>query len=218
MTCDDYQIALDQLAAGASALVSAAEVDAHVASCAACAAYASLSRKVSQTMMNTLTISPPPLDLEAMRVRVRRFRRQVTRGLLLWPLLFGVGLMVLNRFVVGWPGSWSREILSTALATAFAFALVAVQLRRHATRLTALEATGDAELLDGLRAELDRRIHNERQGWWVLPIVLVLFHWQFAGLAAPPVPILVYEVCLLALVPVGIVRYRRAKRERALLG
>jgi hypothetical protein len=43
MTCDDYQIAFDQQRAGASPRIEAAALDAHVATCADCAAYVSLS-------------------------------------------------------------------------------------------------------------------------------------------------------------------------------
>ena len=216
MTCDDYQIALDQRQAWVHSALSAAELDDHVAACAACTAYVSLSRKVAASMMNTISLAPPVLDVDAMRAHVTKFRRQARRALTLWPVVFGAA-MLLNRVVVDWPATWTQAVISAVISTAIAYALMAHRTRRHIAELRALEAKSGDEMLAGLRAELDRRVRNERQGWWVLPIVLVAFHWQFVGWTWPSGALLMFELCYLALIPLGLVRYRRAKRERALL-
>ena len=74
------------------------------------------------------------------------------------------------------------------------------------------------ELVGGLRAELDRRLRSETRGWWAYALPGILFHWQFVGWRLPSGPVLAFELLYLALIPLAIVRYRRAKRERALLG
>jgi hypothetical protein len=218
MTCDEYQIAFDQLAVGASSTVPAAEVDAHVTTCAACTAYVSLSRKVTARMTNTISASPPPLDIAAMRARVSTFRRRANLWLVIWPVSVFTSLLLLTQVVV--PGNtWGTHAVPTAaLATVFGWALFAFHTRRQLSRLTAIEVASGDGLVARFRAELDRRVRTERQGWWVLPIVLVGFHWRFVGWALPSGPLLVFELCYIALFPLGIVRYRRAKRERALLG
>ena len=216
MTCDDYQIAFDQLAAGASTSVSAAEVDAHVAACAACTAYASLSRKLSVSLMNTLSMSPPPLDLDAMRVRIDRLRRRTRRWMALGPAFFfawGVFIQVVVHRVGA-----DFAVISSLFGALLFYAVWAAWTRRYTAAIAALEAKSGDDLVVGLRAELDRRVRSERDGWWVLPIVLALYHWKFAGLAMPSLRILIVEIVLVSLVPLAIVRYRRAKRERALLG
>jgi hypothetical protein len=218
MTCDDYQIAFGQLGAGASSGAPAAEVDAHLAACAACAAYASLSRKVNGSMMNTLSLSPPPLDLDAMRAHVTKFRRQASRTLMIWPVAFGAFFLV--SLLLG-PGRATvlGAVVGAAVGAGVSYAILALWTRRYIASLTALEAKSGNELVAGMRAELDRRVRTEREGWWVLPILLVLFHWRFVGWALPTQPYIVaFELCFLALFPLGIVRHRRAKRERALLG
>jgi hypothetical protein len=222
MTCDDYQVAADQLAAGASATIAAAELDAHVATCAACTAYASMSRRMTDSMLNTIALSTPPLDLAAMRARIMRFRRQATRGLMIWPLAFGAAMFICQlTFPAGarWAGagSWKAAAFGSVIACALTTVVMALYIRRHVAGLTALQARSGDDLVAGVRAELDRRIRNERQGWWFLPIVLALFHWRFVGWALPSGALLVYELCFVPLFPLGIVRYRRAKRERALL-
>lgn len=218
MTCDDYQIAFDQLAAGATSPLSAAEVDAHVAVCATCTAYASLSRKVHERMMNTISISPPPVSLDAMRARIAHFRRQATRGVTIFPVVFGVLMMIMERFILPSHPTWIASVVTAIVGAAVAWALLAFLTKRRIASLKALHTTSDDGLVAGFRAELDRRIRNEVQGWWVLPIVLAAFHWRFVGWALPSGPLLAFELCYLALFPLGIVRYRRVKRERALLG
>jgi len=217
MTCDDYQIGFDQQQAGVSSAMPAAELDAHVAACAACTAYVSLSRKVSASMMNAVALGPPPIDVDTMRARVTLFRRRAIRWRTIGPLVFGVGLIVNHVFVIPLAGSLVAAVMTAALATALACGFLAFRYRRYLADLKALEAKSGHELLAGLRAELDRRIRSERQGWWVLPIVLALYHWRFAGLNAPSPGMLVFELCYLALIPIGVVRYRRSVRERALL-
>lgn len=218
MTCDDYQMAFDQLAAGATSPLSAGEVDAHVAACATCTAYASLSRKVHERMMNTISISPSPLALDVMRARIAHFRRQARRGVTIFPVAFGALTLIMQRFIVPSHPSWIAAVVTAVAGAAIAWAILAFLTRRRLASLTELHTTSDDGLVAGLRAELDRRIRNEVQGWWVLPIVLAAFHWRFVGWALPSGPLLVFELCYLALFPLGIVRYRRAKRELALLG
>jgi hypothetical protein len=220
MTCDDYQIAFDQQQAAVPSSISAAKFEAHVAACAACTAYVSLSRKVATSMLNTMALSPPVLDVDAMRTRVTNFRRQARRGPLKASLLFAPLFFLLMESLAGW--SSPRAAITNAMIAAFAGCLFYVfQIhfqRRQLANLTALEIKSGDDLAVGMRAELDRRVRNERQGWWVLPIVLVAFHWRFLGWELPSGLFLAFELCYLALIPLGVVRYRRAKRERALLG
>lgn len=220
MTCDDYQIAFDQQHAGVSSAISAAEFDAHVAECAACTAYVSLSEKVSSSMMTALSQSPAPVDVDAILGRVTDFRRHMARSLTLFPLAVGV---VMLAYFVAIEGFSLRGLIASLVGAAFGtgvgYGVLALILRRRLAGLRALEGRSGGELVAGWRAELDRRIRNERQAWWLLPLLLAIFHQRFVGFAAPPLPYLVFEICLLAIpLPISIVRYRRLVRERALLG
>lgn len=220
MTCDDYQIAFDQRQAGVGSSIPVADVDAHVAGCAACTAYVSLSEQVSSAMMTTLSQSPPPLDADAILGRVIDFRRRMTRSVALFPL--AVGVVMLGYFVAV-RGVSLRGVLASlmgaAVGTAVGYGVLTPMLRGRLAGLKALESRSGEALVAGLRAELDRRLRSERQAWWLLPLLLAVFHLNFVGWAAPSLPYLVFELCYLAIpLPFGIVRYRRLARERALLG
>ncbi len=212
MTCDDYQIAFEQQRAGASSAVPRSELDAHVATCAACVAYVSVSEKVSTSMMTTLSQSPAPLDADAILRRVTAFRRGMTRALILFPL--AIGLATLGRFIVEGQFSLRAGLLGVAVGTAVCYGFLALMLRRRLAGLKALESSSGDALVVGLRAELDRRIRIERQAWWLLPPILVGYHLVESASYLP----YVFDMCFLAIaLPISIVRYRRLVRERALL-
>ena len=218
MTCDDYQIAFDQLHAGALRR-RAQRTHAHVATCAACTAYVALSEKVSASMMTTLAQSPAPLDANAILGRVAELRRSMARSLAVFPLL--IGLVMLGYFIVERGFSLRGVIASlvgVAVGAAACYGFLTLMLRRRLAGLKALESRSGDALVAGLRSGLDRRIRTERQAWWVLPLVLVGLHLAQVGLAAPSLPFLVFEICYLAIpLPITIVRYRQLVRERALL-
>jgi len=220
MTCDDYQIAFDQQHAGASSAIAAAELDAHVAACAGCTAYVSLSEQVSNSMMTTLSRSPAPLDADAILGRVADFRRRTSRSLVLFPVF--VGVVMLGYFVAVRGFSLRAVIASLVGVTIGALAcygFLTLVLRRRLVDLQALESRSGDALVAGFRAELDRRIRTERQAWWVLPLLLAILHLTFVGMTAPTLPYLVFEILYLAIpLPISIVRYRRLVRTRALLG
>lgn len=220
MTCDDFQIALDQRQAGVPSAIAAADVDAHVATCATCTAYVSLSEKVRMSMMSTLSRSPAPPDAAKILARITDLRRNIARSVALVPIL--VGIVMLGSFI-SMRGFSLRALIvslvSVGVGGIVAYGFLALVMKRRMAELAALERTSGHTLVAGLRAELDRRIRNERQAWWFLPLLLVGFHLAFVGLAAPPLPYLVLDVCYLAIpLPISIVRYRRLVRERAVLG
>jgi hypothetical protein len=219
MTCDDYQIAFDQQHAGVSSAIASAAFDAHVAACAGCTAYVSLSEKVSNAMMTTLSRSPAPLDAGAILDRVADYRRRMTRSLVAFSVV--VGVVMLGYFVVVRGFSLRGLIASlvgAVVGASVGYGVLMLMFRRRLADLKALETQSGEALVVGLRAELDRRIRTERQNWWVLPIILVGFHLMFVGLAAPSLPYLIFEICYLAIpLPISITRYRRLVRERALL-
>jgi hypothetical protein len=219
MTCDDYQIAFDQQQAHVSSAISAAELHAHVATCAECAAYVSVSEQVSTSMMTTLARSPAPLDLDAILARVGHLRRDLTRSLVKVLLIVGV-LMV--SFFVGFHGFSPRGLLAglvgAGVGGAVAYGVLRLIFRRRLAELQALESTSGTALIAGLRAELDRRIRTERQAWWLLPMILAAYHVSAFGFAAPNLPFLLIDICYPTVVlPTSIARYRRLVRERALL-
>ncbi len=219
MTCDDYQIAYDQQQAGATAATPAAELDAHVAACATCTAYVALSEKVSTAMMTTLAHSPAPLDTDAFLDRIGQFRRQAARTMAVIPLLAGV---ITLCDLVSERGFTVRGVLislvSAAVGAIAGYGVLALILRRRISGLKALERRSGDALVAGLRAELDHRIRTERQAWWLLPLLLAVFHLTNIGLTVPALPYLVLEIACLAIpLPITVVRYRRLVRERALL-
>jgi hypothetical protein len=212
MTCDDYQIAFEQQRAGASSAITRDELDAHVATCAACTAYVSVSEKVSSSMTTTLSQSPAPLAADAILVRVSAFRRGMTRYLIVFPL--AIGLATLVRFVIQGEFSLRASLLGTAVGTAVCYGYLRLVLQRRMADLKALERSSGDGLVAGFSAELDRRIRLERQAWWVLPPILVGYHLLETESVMP----YVFDVCFVAIVlPISIVRYRRLVRERALL-
>jgi hypothetical protein len=216
MTCDEYQIAFDQLAAGATPSVTRDEVDAHIAGCAACSAYVAMSRKVTDSMMTTISASPPAPALDAMH-KLLEMRRNTTRARFVGPVLFGVMMLAINLFIDR-TGTVLGAVISSLFSGALFYAAWGWLTNRHLTKLGKINTSSRDELVVGVRAELDRQLRNERQTWWLLPALLVLFHWQFAGWARPSAAVLLVELLLIATVARSIVRYHRAKRERALLG
>ena len=216
MTCDDNQIAFDQHAAGATASISVADVEAHVATCEACTAYVALSRKVTMAMLTS--VADAPFDRDAMRAKIDAIQTRAAR----WPFLGAVlsgGLLLANRLWGNWPGPLRQTVIMVAVTTLGTFALWTYFTRRYVRSLASLRTKSGQELVVGMRAELDRRMRREREGWWVIPILLVAYHAQFVGLAWTRWDwTLAMELLLLATIPIGIVRYRNAKRERALLG
>lgn len=220
MTCDDYQIAFDQRHAGVSSVIPAAELDAHVAACAACTAYVSLSEQVSNSMMTTLSRSPAPLDADTILARVTALRRQMARSLVLLPVFVGV---VMFGYFIAERGFSLRAVIASLVGVAVGavacYAFLRLVLRRRVADLQALESQSGDALVAGFRVELDRRIRTERQAWWVLPLLLVVLHLTFVGMTAPTLPYLVFEILYLAIpLPISIVRYRRLVRARAVLG
>jgi hypothetical protein len=171
-------------------------------------------------MMTTLSKSPAPLDAAAILGRVTDFRRRMARSLALFPLVIGV--MMLGYFVVAQGFSLRgliASVVGAAIGTGVGYGVLTLMLRRRLAGLKAVATRSGDGLVAGLRAELDRRIRNERQAWWLLPILLAVFHLTFVGFAAPSLAYLIFEICYLAIpLPISIVRYRRLVRERALLG
>jgi len=219
MTCDDYQIAFDQHQAGGHPAVSLAEVTAHVATCAACAAYVSISQKVSESMTTTLAQSPPALDLGAIAAQVSHLRRRMVRGVITFSLAMGAAVLAYNLAAHGVSlRSVIVRVVGAVVGTAACYGVLALWQRRRIARLAALERMSGEALLTGWRAELERQMRTERQAWWLMPLLVVLFQATNVGWAWPSPLYLVFEIaCLAIALPITIVRYRRLARERALL-
>ena len=215
MSCDEIQIAFEQLEAGAPAALGRTEIDDHVTGCASCAAYVRVTRKVSESMANVLTMSPGLIDVGGMRERIRAERRRARRGLVFGPLAFGALLAALS---LSGGQSAVGAIVQVAVATALFAAFIWWMQRRHQGELAAVEARGGEELLAGLRGVLTREIDQLRSSFWVLPGLAVLFNHEalLAG-ALPDLRGLLVAAGLLAMTGYAALRRRRLIRERALL-
>jgi len=216
MTCDDYQIAFEQQMAGASTAVTAAQVAEHVTGCASCAGYVTVSRKVSESVANTLTLSPALPDLEAMTAHIGRERRRTVRGLVLGPLIFGAGLLLAR---LADSSATAGLLVGTAISAVLFAAFVAYRVRRRLAQLAALERVTGGELVTGLRRDLTHEIGQLRSTRYVFPIcLLALFLDDLLSLRVPDVFKLALAAAVLAMVPYLVRRHRRLVRERALLG
>lgn len=216
MTCDNYQIAFEQQMAGVSAAVADAQLAAHIAGCATCAAYVRVSREVSESVASTLTLSPAPLGLEAMTAHIERERRRTMRGFVVGPLIFAAGL-TLARLADSSPTA--GLFVGTAISAALFAAFVVYGGRRRLAQLAALERATGGELVAGLRRDLTREIRQLRPARYVLPICVVATYADL--LLWPRMPDffeLAVAAGMLVLVPYLVLRHRRLVRERDLLG
>ena len=219
MTCDDVQIAFEQQTAGVVAALSTAELDAHVSTCAACTAYIALSKELSDSL--TMPTGDLP-DVGAIASRAAGDARKLRRATIAIPLFVTAVLVALRLATVD---VTPRALIGTLVGAAAGYAAGYIAfrwlLRRPIAELQGLDRAMPFDLIASWRRELDRRIRNERQAWWLGPTLLVAFHLIVAGIGVPPTPYLVFELaCLAALaviLPVTVRRYRRLRRERELL-
>jgi hypothetical protein len=221
MTCDDYQIAFEQQLAGPPGPIAPAELEAHVAACASCAAYLTVSRKVSESMSTALSLSPAPLGLEAMRERIALEHRRARRGYWFAPLI-AVAVMVLTNLE-------DLASLRTAVAVtigalvggAVGAAVWHAVSRRRLANLAALERASGGQLVDGFRQEIERTIRDARFALWFVPAMTAVGLILDGNLLRGERPGLMWLVLIpltLASLPISAVRLRRARRERATLG
>lgn len=220
MTCDDFQIAFDQQQAGAPSAIAAAEVAAHVATCASCTAYVAVSEQVSTSMSSTLSRSAAPLEIDAIFMRVAEARRGLARSVVLLPVTIAAVMFFYFAAERGFtPRGIGASLVGAVGGAAVGYAMMRVMMHRRLAELRTLEGRYGDTLLTGWRDELDRRIRTERQNWWVLPLVLFVFHAVFFGPTLPALPIVALEILYLAIpIPISVRRYQRLVRERDLLG
>jgi hypothetical protein len=210
MTCDDFQIAFDQRHAGAPAAISSTDVDAHVATCAVCTAYAALSAELAGS------ISTEPLPgVETIVARAAATTRKLRRERIALPLfvsgvLVALQLATLDRSVVAILGG----AVGGYVAGYFIFGWL---MRRPLAALHALGGASHDDVLASWRTELDRRIRNERHTWWLLPALLVPLH-VLADSTPYRVLEIAYAAALVVVLPLSVRRYRQLVRERAELG
>ena len=166
-------------------------------------------------MSNTLTMSPAPLDTDAMRAHVAKFRRwtQGSTKLVLAIVTCGsLGYSIVTR------GLRTPDALFNAALILLVSIVVAIAMRPRVWALKTLESKSGDDLLAGMRAELDHRLFIQRLSFVALPIFVVAFQLYFAGLSRPPLLFGVFEfVAIVVLMPLAAIRYRRWKRERAQL-
>jgi len=205
MTCDDYQIAFDQQH----------DVGAHVATCAECAAYVSLSGKLSRSMLTAFSAAPPLPTTDHILARIRDANRRLRRSMVLAMLAPAIAVLAWRLAIDSVTPRTVLAALAGAIAGyAVAWVVLAVMMRKHLANLTDV-----TDPIARWRRELDRRIRNERQAWWLLPVLLAVGHLSIIGWRAPSLGWLVVEILYLAIpLPLSAWRYRRAVRERAKLG
>jgi hypothetical protein len=215
MTCDDYQIAFEQLEAGASAPIGRAELDAHVAGCAECAPYVAVSRKASQTMSASTTLAPvPPFELIADFVSHERHQLSL-RGAG-WASLFLVGMFTIDTL----GGMPLDEAIAKSFTTLVVTVIGVVLWRRHRLRtLGRIERQGSAQLLELMKRELDQRIRAAKTVRWLSPLLLGMMYLLYAEPGALELHHVAYAVAMLAIAWIWTpIAGRRARRERELLG
>jgi hypothetical protein len=224
MTCDDYQIAFDQQRAGVSSAIDAAAFDAHVATCADCTAYVSLSGKVNRTMTDAISNAPTMPDLGAILARVSDAKQKLLRVRTRVPIAVIPTVLLLSLAEKAENGVSVRHVFIALIAAAIgalgSYALggpiMKWTLGRRMAELQALEASTGEALVTGWRRELDRRIREWRKSWLLYPMLLAVFHLTSVGWRAPYGFYLAFEVISVVLwVWITVRGYRRDVRERA---
>jgi len=182
MTCDDFQIAFDQRSAGAESAVPAAELDAHLASCETCGAYASLSRKLSTAMSTTIALAPAPLDLDSMRARIATLTARARRYARMRPLVLA-GVAIVSTALLwldrqGAPNFSVATVLvnvaNLAWVTALMYWVTGREMTTRLRELAALQFASDQTLVAGYRAQLDLRIRTRS----LLGLLTLIGGWQ----------------------------------------
>lgn len=214
MTCDDFQIAFEQHGADAVAAIPREEVDEHFAACATCTAYASASRKVAASM--STAIATAPFDADSVRAQIKQTTEKSTLWVPLSTLFFGLTQVPLQLHSAS--GKVPQALVAAAIATALWYVGMRFITRRRGVQLSKLSMRTGDDLVVGWRAEMDRRVKQEAQGWYVFPILVVVIQAVFAGTSLPTPFVFAMELLMLAMLPLTFIRHRRAKRERALLG
>ena len=211
MTCDDFQIAFEQLQAGAESAVSAAVVDAHINTCAACTAYVALSQKVSTAMSNTISLAPTPPTIEAMRGFVAKMRKD-TMVRLAAPLVLYAIAAIVHLLHYGTLPSKHQFVLMGLTSS-----LIYVIFFKRIARLNALQNADDGEFVGAMRAELTRRIRVSALLLVVATHAIFIAHVATYGLAMPTPMMSVFIVAAIIVLPFNVIRLRRLIRERAQL-
>jgi hypothetical protein len=214
MTCDDWQIAFEQRSAGAETSVSAAELDAHIASCAACTAYVALSRKVTMSLNHSIATAPPPLSLDEIRARLAKIHRRMRRAPIMSAVATAAAMMMMQLYEhPGDLGGLVAAVIGVAIGTGLVLAAMAPRRRRELAEAAAVQTASDGSLLRSYRDRLDREITGNRNVLILAPIVAVLLVlWKY-----PQWPWMVLAAGAVVNIPVAVVAYRRRVRERALL-
>jgi predicted anti-sigma-YlaC factor YlaD len=210
-TCDEFQLGLEMNRHGAVPPIPVAELDEHLASCPACAAYRNATEGVD-AMTATHWQHEQPIDTAVIRERVQHAAKALQKRW--WPIPMGIAILVLLGLATGRgfdPGSVSAMVI-----------LGGWTLWRHTSRRRALLAAtqgSDVDLVHGLRTHLDQEARQLR--WGLLGTVVVVVASSSALMWSSSAGVIVtatlYAMLLVASVLVR-KRLREIHRQRDLLG
>jgi hypothetical protein len=165
VTCNEWEVRIERRGHGALAADEAGELEAHLAECAPCRAYAGLARGSERTMQTAGAELGERIDWERVRAGVdhgaRRARRELWVG-----AFFAMGITAVWVTIPPWQKVLASPVVVTVLLAALipAAALCAIAFRHIRGRALSAGAarTSDGAALGWMREELDGRIRERR--------------------------------------------------------
>ncbi len=165
VTCNEWELRIERRGHGALAADDAGELDAHLAECAPCSAYAGLARGMERTMQTAGAELGEKIDWARVRAGVDQGARRAQREL--WAVaVYAIGITAVWVLIPPWQKALASPALVTVLVAAIipAAVLCAIALRHARGRALSAGAarTSNGAALGWMREELDARIRERR--------------------------------------------------------
>ncbi len=171
MSCETYEIAIEQRHRGALGTKDAEGLALHVPSCSSCQSFINLIQTMEKTMQAHTTNSLNTIDWNTISDGIHGWRRDITSGL--WKGALAGVLALSLCLLLGNDLSDPVSIIGGASGLLAVLVLNRSRTRQLLAELDEAERS-EAELIDVYRSQLDRQIKLTRQNAWVLPPISLL--------------------------------------------
>lgn len=166
MSCETYEIAIEQRHRGVLPASDAEGLALHLSSCNSCQSFINLIQTTEKTMQAHTTNSLNTIDWTPISHGIRGWRRDITSGL--WKGAIAGALALSLCLLLGNDLSDPVTIMGGATGLLAVLVLGRTRSRQLLAELDEAETSQD-ELLGVYRSQLERQIKLTRQNAWVLP-------------------------------------------------
>jgi anti-sigma factor RsiW len=182
-SCESFQDLIEMRLHGALDADASAQLDAHLATCAACQTHAAAGADTLATMRGEAAERTRRVDWDKVAREVARRKREYSRTLLVTPVMVVVTTAAAVALIV--LGVFPRAVFVAYAAVLLG--MVAWQLTRAHGRLigAARAARGQVDLVADVRAELDRRIARMTRLRVIFPLLAGLLAYRISTRLGP---------------------------------